>query len=251
MCRYAAEGLGDPAGVLAPGLVPIGHDRDLRAAQRLCELVPPLARTAGVTGGDHAQAFELVYVALALNDHHVLAALDGFEHARKAVEHPPGLVKLPRPAAVAVGPTLAEALRREPDRLEEQLLVLVDIGIRRHDLPEATLAVERVAVEQGAHTAREPSRGHDLLDRTPVARMTLHERTILGLLHREGRLSIIVRRASRRPPRRTGRANAVEPFEERFRGAHSGHRHQTDRQPAAGSARTESSRAAAIGCRST
>ena len=54
-------------GVLAPGLVLVLNDRDVRAAQELAVLVTPLAGAVRVAGGDDAHLAQRLDVLLALN----------------------------------------------------------------------------------------------------------------------------------------------------------------------------------------
>ena len=97
--------------VLASGLIGVGDDRHLRAAQVVGVLRPPLTSTAAVASADLAGSLNGVNILLALRDPDTLAAAHGRAHPRQAVEHAPGPAELPgrsrpcRPACAAQSPS--------------------------------------------------------------------------------------------------------------------------------------------------
>lgn len=107
-------------GMLATGLVPVGHDDHVGAGERLVVLGSPLAGAACVTGRGTSGALKRLDVLLALADVDRLASLHSLEHFREPVQHASHAVELPLPP-LAFGPPLAKRLGLKADHLIEQL----------------------------------------------------------------------------------------------------------------------------------
>ena len=73
-------------------------------------------------------------VLLALDDEHAPFQRQSFDQVGQAVENAGNALEIPNPAALAVGPPLAEGFRREPDDLEQQRSEFVGVVVSRDDL---------------------------------------------------------------------------------------------------------------------
>ena len=166
----AVQALGDRQCVRLTGLVIVGKDRARDVGEigivsrRPFRLVQVLRCTAGVGGGDQQPLGESVRVLLALDDV-AGGVLRRAQQVRQAVRHSLDAVHLPDPAAIAIGPTLAEVLRFPSRHLEGQHAVRVVVVVGLHDAGFCTWA-SWIAVGQEAMLAQ-PT------ERTPALRAVL------------------------------------------------------------------------------
>ena len=73
-------------------------------------------------------------VLLALDDEHAPFQRERFHQVGQAVENAGDALEIPHPAALAVGPPLAECFWGEPDDLEQQRSEFVGVVVTRDDL---------------------------------------------------------------------------------------------------------------------
>jgi hypothetical protein len=130
----AHERAGNGLGMIPSGLVVIGQHDDIGAGELIGVGVPPLAGAAWVAGCDDAKARQAFNVLLALDDEHAPFQRESFHQVGQAVENAGDALEIPDPAALAVGPPLAECFWGEPDDLEQQRSEFVCVVVTRDDL---------------------------------------------------------------------------------------------------------------------
>jgi len=112
------------------GLVTVGHDDDLtRSGECLNVRISPLARTAGVAGGDNAGPLQGLYILLSLDYVDDAPAPCRRDHLGQPVEHPTYVAEFPLPPVGTIRATLSEAFIRPAQNLEQQSTALVGVVV--------------------------------------------------------------------------------------------------------------------------
>ena len=129
------------------GLIVVGDDDDVRAAQALAVFVPPFLFllwfdcTTRAASGRHPDLAKVLNVFLALdNDDHVLAG-DGLEQFGQPVEDLANIASLPNPTAFAIGLALWKRLVGVAANLKQEFAVLIDVVVDRDKRVGAVMAI--------------------------------------------------------------------------------------------------------------
>jgi hypothetical protein len=111
--------------VLSTCFIGVRDNDHTLASEELTVLGLPSPRTVGVGGCGEPQPLRAEYVALTLYHQHRRCS----KYLGQTEEDSPHPLKIPYPAPRLTGPTLLEFLAWKPQNLEEQVAILVNVGV--------------------------------------------------------------------------------------------------------------------------
>ena len=189
----ASQAIGDRVGVAPADVVIVRQHDDVGTVEPLGIGWCPLTSAARRAGGSKAGAGQEVGRLLALDDEDWLAGADGAQHVGKAIRDTLDALHVPMPAAAAIGSTLAEGLRLEPDYLEQQRTISIGVGVCGDlALPTGLGLFSRCQMP----ALLEPSHAGAVDQAAPDAEQVEHTAAFAGLVVEPGPLAEIDRHAA-------------------------------------------------------
>jgi len=138
----ALKGRGDLFCMLPARIVIVRQDHDMRTVKVGRALRPPLARAPGIAGRGQAEPGEPVGILFALGHDDLSAGRDSLPHLGQPINERWSALRVPDPAALAIGLTLPELLPRLALDAESELAAGIKVVIALAALlrPEPPLA---------------------------------------------------------------------------------------------------------------